>query len=883
MAKNTMLIVEPRILPGLASIINKFRETLGKNWNYVFYCGNDAKDYWAMTNLHKDVEVRTLDVDNFPNHPMYSDFMKSKKLWESLDGEFVLTIQADCWLINEGKYTIDYFIQKNVSYIGGNMSYGWYELERDNINLPHKNLNGGLSLRKRADMLKVIDAYPPTPSAWSNLDSKGLPEDAEDVYFAIGCVKLGLKIGDDEDSAHFALHSIYQDEFFGMHQPRKEFGERLNKKFPELKYKNPYLNIVDYTTLSNKGIKRTFVDDFIHINKSIEKPMNVLVYGAKGWIGQQFIQVLKANNTQFVVGASRADNYEALLAEIASVNPTHVVSFIGRTHGSIGEKVYTTIDYLEQEGKLVENVRDNLYSPLLLSMICREQNVHYTYLGTGCIFKFDEDHPFGKEENGFNEGSQPNFFGSSYSIVKGFTDKLMHLFEYDVLNLRIRMPITGEKNGRNFITKIATYPKVCSVPNSMSVLPELLPYVLEMMKENITGTMNLTNPGLISHNEILEMYKEIVDPSFKWNNFSMEEQRAILAADRSNNYLDTSKLEALFPKIDNIKVAVRKCLVQYKEKETNDYNEDMRRMYVNMHNKMQEKHEEIPVVIHHTGGNQDYLQSCVKLNSQNNKVYLIGDDANKTAYANNKNVEHVHINDLDGDEVEEFKKHFVNHSSNTQSFEMNGIVRVFYIKQLIIKKRLNRVFLVDSDCIVLDNVSNIMKKCPSIKIGYSIQTFNQEQNPFHMTGCIHNTLMNLDFCNKYIELCFDIYKTKTKFHLIEPKVNHHKTHAGGICDMTIGYLCYANNVFSEPLSNLNDIFIIDGEECTFDHNINDPYGYLGVKTYQTEWNGDISRWSDVKKIQIENNKYYAITNTGKRIRLLTLHYQGGAKEGLARL
>jgi len=206
------------------------------------------------------------------------------------------------------------------------------------------------------------------PSAWSNLDSKGLPEDAEDVYFAIGCVKLGLKIGDDEDSAHFSLHSIYKDEFFGIHQPRKEFGERLNNKFPELKYKNPYLNLVDYKDLNNKGIKRTFVDNFINMSEYIENPMNsmnVLVYGAKGWIGQQFIQVLKANNTKFVAGVSRADNYETLLTEITDVSPTHVVSFIGRTHGKIGEKVYPTIDYLEQEG--IQVVYLNLTKNILLA------------------------------------------------------------------------------------------------------------------------------------------------------------------------------------------------------------------------------------------------------------------------------------------------------------------------------------------------------------------------------------------------------------------------------------------------------------------------------------------------------------------------------------
>ena len=288
--------------------------------------------------------------------------------------------------------------------------------------------------------------------------------------------------------------------------------------------------------------------------------MRVLLYGSKGWIGGQFADVLRSQEVEFVEATSRADDMDAVSKELDDVKPTHVASFIGRTHGKIGDKEYTTIDYLEQEGKLVENVRDNLYSPILLSMLCKERKIHYTYLGTGCIFKFDETHPFGEEKNGFREESQPNFFGSSYSVVKGYTDKLMHMFEGDVLNLRIRMPITEKENKRNFITKIATYEKVCSIPNSMTVLPELLPMALELMRRKHTGTLNFTNPGLVSHNEILEMYKEIIDPEFTWQNFTAEQQREILAADRSNNYLDTTSLEELFPDVDNIKVAVRKCL-----------------------------------------------------------------------------------------------------------------------------------------------------------------------------------------------------------------------------------------------------------------------------------------------------------------------------------
>jgi 3,5-epimerase/4-reductase len=292
--------------------------------------------------------------------------------------------------------------------------------------------------------------------------------------------------------------------------------------------------------------------------------MKILVYGSKGWIGNQFIDLLNKLHIDYIEGNTRVNDIHELKKEISEVQPTNVISFIGRTHGKINDKVYTTIDYLEQKGKLYENVRDNLFSPLVLSIICKDLQIHYTYLGTGCIFKYDSEH-LCEEKNGFSEKSDANFFGSSYSTVKGFTDKLMrHFYSDNTLNLRIRMPITEHANPRNFITKITTYDKICSIPNSMTILPDLLPKVVKMMEQHTTGTINLTNPGLISHNEILEMYKEIVDPNFTWNNFTEEEQQAILETERSNNYLDTTKLEYLFPDVLHIKEGVRKCLLEYK-------------------------------------------------------------------------------------------------------------------------------------------------------------------------------------------------------------------------------------------------------------------------------------------------------------------------------
>jgi 3,5-epimerase/4-reductase len=295
--------------------------------------------------------------------------------------------------------------------------------------------------------------------------------------------------------------------------------------------------------------------------------MKVLLYGKEGWIGEKVYDILLNNGHEVVIGTCRAENNKELEAEIIAIRPTNIISTIGRTHGTIGDTKYTTIDYLEQKGKVRENVRDNLFSPLMIAIIAKKYDIHYAYLGTGCIFSYDEEHLYGEEENGFTEYSTPNFFGSSYSIVKGYTDRLMKMFN-NVLNVRIRMPITEEIHPRNFITKITTYKKICSIPNSMTVLPELLPIMVAMCNDKVTGTVNLTNPGLITHNEILEMYREIVDSEFTWENFDIDEQRKILESERSNNYLDTTRLESLY-NVLHIKDSVRGVLVKMKNTSCN--------------------------------------------------------------------------------------------------------------------------------------------------------------------------------------------------------------------------------------------------------------------------------------------------------------------------
>lgn len=256
--------------------------------------------------------------------------------------------------------------------------------------------------------------------------------------------------------------------------------------------------------------------------------MSILLYGATGWIGPQI--PLKT-----IPATSRLDNYGSIGEELDRVRPSHVILCAGLT-GS------PNIDWCEDHK--TEVIETNVIGTAVLASECHRRGIHLTYVGTGCIYEYDRDHPIGGP--GFTEDEEPNFAKSYYSKTKIITEKILR--EYDnVLILRLRMPLSDNLHPRNFITKISRYPKVIDVPNSMSVLHDLLPLIPIMIEKRLTGVYNFVNPGVISHNQILDLYKQYIDPQFNYTNFTLEEQAKVLKAGRSNNHLDASKLCQVAP------------------------------------------------------------------------------------------------------------------------------------------------------------------------------------------------------------------------------------------------------------------------------------------------------------------------------------------------
>lgn len=278
-------------------------------------------------------------------------------------------------------------------------------------------------------------------------------------------------------------------------------------------------------------------------------PLKFLIYGRTGWIGGLLGKLCESQGIPFEYGSGRLENRASLEADIAAVSPTHVFNAAGVTGRP-------NVDWCESHK--VETIRTNVVGTLTLADVCRAKGIVMINYATGCIFEYDKDHPEGSGI-GFKEEDTPNFVGSFYSKTKAMVEELIKNYE-NVCTLRVRMPISSDlSNPRNFITKITRYEKVVNIPNSMTILDELLPISIDMAKRNLTGIYNFTNPGVVSHNEILEMYREYIDPNFTWKNFTLEEQAKVIIAPRSNNELDTTKLKGEFPEL----LPIKESLIKY--------------------------------------------------------------------------------------------------------------------------------------------------------------------------------------------------------------------------------------------------------------------------------------------------------------------------------
>ena len=271
--------------------------------------------------------------------------------------------------------------------------------------------------------------------------------------------------------------------------------------------------------------------------------MKYLIFG-NGYLGNKLKDAI---GEEAEISSVDIGNIDAVRAALKEKTPEIIINCAGRTGRP-------NIDWCEDHKE--ETMYSNVVGPLVLAKVCAEENIFMVHLSSGCIYQGDNN---GK---GFSEEDLPDIknIPSFYSLTKFVSEHTLKTLP--ILQCRIRMPVDSQKNTRNFITKITSYEKVINEKNSITIVEDLVKALMELVKRRKTGIYNITNPGSITHKEILDGYKELVDNNFKYSIIDTKELKT--KAGRSNCVLNTDKLKKEGIELPDVHESIRNILLNYK-------------------------------------------------------------------------------------------------------------------------------------------------------------------------------------------------------------------------------------------------------------------------------------------------------------------------------
>jgi len=274
----------------------------------------------------------------------------------------------------------------------------------------------------------------------------------------------------------------------------------------------------------------------------------VLLLGSTGFIGSHFQTAMTCPDFELHTPRLEIRNHTEIEKAVYEIRPDIIINATGVTG-------YPNVDWCETHPD--ETFGVNVAGSINVAAIAKEFGCYLVQMASGCVYDGDNG---GK---GYKETDEPNYYGSLYSRSRVYSEKILSEFP-NVLQLRIRIPITGKPHPKNLIDKLLKYKKIINVPNSCTVIEDFIPAAIELIKRKETGIFNMTNIGAMDHKSIMTMYKEIVDPKFEFHSMDKKEQ-ADLCLRRSNCVLNTDKREKLGIHMPPLEESLKVIMEKYKK------------------------------------------------------------------------------------------------------------------------------------------------------------------------------------------------------------------------------------------------------------------------------------------------------------------------------
>lgn len=275
------------------------------------------------------------------------------------------------------------------------------------------------------------------------------------------------------------------------------------------------------------------------------KGMKILIIG-NGFIGSRCAEVW---GDEAVISDKRLNSKQDVIDLLEEVNPDVVLN-------AAGVRGKPNVDWCETNQ--METILGNTVLPIHIAEACQEKNIYLLHIGSGCIFYGESPDPKGWKESDFGNPT------AVYSRTKYAADLVLSVLP-NVGIARIRMPIDYISSSTNMIDKLATFPKVIDVENSVTIVEDMIDVFYQLFEKKAGGIYHVTNPGTLKHREIIALYEELVDLNHK-NEWIINDdlvKQGLATKGRSNNFLQSENLEKLGIKMRPIDEAMRDTMEKY--------------------------------------------------------------------------------------------------------------------------------------------------------------------------------------------------------------------------------------------------------------------------------------------------------------------------------
>tara|TARA_A100001011_G_C14015851_1_gene717370 strand:- start:48 stop:779 length:732 start_codon:yes stop_codon:yes gene_type:complete len=201
-SENALVIVEPRCHQNLAFCI-KNACYYCRGWSlYIFHSKSNREFVEKILGNKKDnVNLIEFCSDNITRNE-YSSLLCSVDFWIKIKATNILIFQTD---VHIRRFGVEEFLKYD--YVGAP-----WKRNKIMFNSDIRVGNGGLSLRKKWQMIKII-----TKCSRKNY-LKHFTIQNEDLYFAYYAKKLGLKVPHQNEAMKFSVERVYYNDPIGTHQ-----------------------------------------------------------------------------------------------------------------------------------------------------------------------------------------------------------------------------------------------------------------------------------------------------------------------------------------------------------------------------------------------------------------------------------------------------------------------------------------------------------------------------------------------------------------------------------------------------------------------------------------------------------------------------------------